>query len=89
MSTSADVDFFCNNDYMPIFLNNFTFPNGSFESLAVETCGGNTECLFDAAATLSIEFGQATLNNSITIESDNQVIGKKGILMPKTPICFR
>ena len=74
---------------MPIFVNNFTFPNGSFESLAVATCGSNTECLFDAAATLSTEFAQTTLNNSMTIESDNQVIGKKGILMPKTPVCFR
>lgn len=77
VNTSADVGFFCPVDYVPIFVNNFTFPNASFEAVAVETCGGNTECLFDVAATLSTEFGQTTLNNSATIETGNEVIGKK------------
>ena len=77
VNTSADVGFFCRDDYMPIFVNNITFPNASFAAVAAETCGPNIECLFDVAATLSTEFGQTTLNNSATIETDNQIIGKK------------
>ena len=76
VNTSADIGFFCSSDYMPIFVTNFTFPNSSFEAIAKETCGGNMECLFDMAATLSKEFGQATLNNSAAIERDNEFIGK-------------
>ena len=82
MNTSADVGFFCSDDYMPIFVNNFTFPNASFAAVAAETCGPNIECLFDVAATLSTEFGETTLNNSATIESDNQIIGKKSLALP-------
>lgn len=86
VATSADAGFFCNVNYMPIFANNFTFPNASFEAAAREICEGNSECLFDSAATLSTEFGQATLNNSAEFQSDNEVIGKK--LMPEDDCCL-
>ena len=77
VNTTADIGFFCPDNYMPIFVNNFTFPNITFQMRAQEVCQGNRECLFDMAATLSEEFGETTKNNSATLENDNEVIGKR------------
>lgn len=74
VNTTADVDFICPANYEPIFLTNYTFANSSLESAAREICGSNTNCLFDVAATQSLEFGQDTVNSTVTIASDNSIL---------------
>ncbi|XP_028401634.1 mucin-like protein [Dendronephthya gigantea] len=74
VNTSVDSDFFCRNDYMPIFANNVTFPNETLKAAAEEICGNDMNCLFDIAATLSTTFGQTTKNSSAALQSDNKII---------------
>lgn len=76
VNTTADADFGCPADYMPIFLKNFTFSNSSLAAEAKAICGDNQNCLFDIAATNSLEFGQNTINSTAAIESDNEVLGE-------------
>lgn len=56
-------------------MNNFTFPNTSFQTTANNACGGNTNCLFDIAATLLVSFGETTVDSFNAFEVEQSIIG--------------
>lgn len=76
LPTMAEESFNCSESYRPFFISNFTFGNTSLNATAQSICGGNTQCLFDIAATSNNEFGQQTLNNQMEIQTENNVVGK-------------
>ena len=80
VDTIADADFFCPQNYTPIFLNDFTFPNSSFQTAAINACGGNTNCLFDVAATQLVSFGETTRDSFNAFEVEQSIIGSNIML---------
>ena len=75
INTTADANFFCPDDYEPIFITNFTFPNTSIANSANEICGDDLVCVFDIAATLLPSFGQTTKNSAAALEEENTISG--------------
>ncbi|CAB4021536.1 mucin isoform X2, partial [Paramuricea clavata] len=73
INTTADEHFFCPDDYTPIFVSNFTFPNSSIQEIAASICGGNINCAFDIAATMLPSFGQNTIDSFNVFEEEKTI----------------
>ena len=72
-SYNTSSDFF--SYYDPTFIPAFTpqFNNSELEEQAKVACKGDTECLFDIAATGRMEIGMATLEQQVIIENAREI----------------
>ena len=72
-SYDSSSDFF--SFYDPTFTPTFNpqFNNSELEEQAKQVCQGDTECLFDIAATGRMEIGMATLEQQVIIENAREI----------------
>ncbi|PFX32349.1 Mucin-4 [Stylophora pistillata] len=62
---------FENISFVPMFLEDISFPNDTLRKQAEEACQGNLNCLFDSASTKDVTMGASTKALSSTLEKES------------------
>ncbi|XP_028400186.1 LOW QUALITY PROTEIN: mucin-like protein [Dendronephthya gigantea] len=73
INTTADANFFCPDNYAPIFISNFTFPNNSIANTASDVCGKIKIASLILLRHCSPSFGQTTKNSAEALEEENSI----------------
>lgn len=79
--SGEDHQAFFNNSFEPMFVDELTFNNVSLEEEAKAACGGDINCLFDAASTKDVSLGESTKEVSIKIVEESNTISKDFVTM--------
>ncbi|XP_022801631.1 mucin-like protein isoform X3 [Stylophora pistillata] len=62
---------FENTSFVPMFLEDLSFPNDTLRKQAEEACQGDVNCLFDSASTKDVSMGASTKALSSTLEEES------------------
>ena len=76
---NESVDTFAKPDFLPMFIENITWFNDTVRAVAEAQCGGDIECLFDAAATNDVSVGLVTKDINIQFENETNILGKSPV----------
>ena len=67
---------FENASFVPMFLEDLSFPNETLRKQAEEACQGDLNCLFDSASTKDVLMGANTKALSSTLEEESTSLSK-------------